>query len=400
MPLKTLVDVQVAPIKWLWSGRIPFGAITLLEGDGGVRKSTLALNIAAAVTLGCPLPGARHDNLAVSGGVMLLGDEDGYAATVRPRLDAMNANLNRIFFFEDEAITLEENLDRIEHEVKANDVRLIIIDPLSGFIGTDSNREQAVRRVLTRVARMATRADVAVLAIRHLTKARASAGQAGVGSVAISAVARAGLVMARDPAGSDEIILAQYKNNLAIVAPSLRLHFDGVRLQLAGTSQLEPSDLIKPTAYNERSALGDAVSFLQETLSQGGVTYDGIHKLATKAGVNRRTLRKAKDLLAVESRHEQSFHGPWYWHMPGDARLAPAESGAAPPAGSQGDLALQGHLVIGEASPSYPAPRAAPATTPRPAALPPPSPGAPNPEVPPQTNSEPSGTRFSLLEVD
>lgn len=392
MSFISISKVQPKSIEWLLPGRIPLGAITLLDGDGGVRKSTFALNLAAMVSIGGALPG---NGAAVAGGVLLLGHEDDSAATVRPRLQAMNANLDRIFF-SSEALTFARDIDAIEQEVKERQVKLIVVDPISGFLGTDANREQNVRRVLTKLARMASRLGVAVLLIRHLTKQRAGAQQAGVGSVGIGAVARSGLIMVPDPAGSDEIILCHYKSNLGPPAPSLRLRFEGVRLRVVGESPLTANDLVKPTAYNERSALGEAVAFLSEALSQGAVAHELIHRLAAKAGVNRRTLRKAKDLLNVKSRHGEAFQAPWYWHLPGDDRFAPESA--------QGDLGGGGHLGASIPVPpvmppiTSPAPTAPPTASPAPPSAPP-NKIAPKPD-PQEPAKRPGATRFSLLEVD
>jgi hypothetical protein len=200
---------------------------------------------------------------------------------------------------------------------------LVIVDPLSQFLGAGS-QEPRVRRVLTGVKRMAERRGVALVAIRHLAKERFAAQLAGLGSVAIGAVARSGLLLAPDPADTGEVILAQYKNNLAPQAKSLRLHFDGVRLISADECTLLPSDLVRPTTYNEHSALGEAMSFLQATLSEGSVRVARVGKLAANAGVKHRTLRKAKDALGVQARKsEGAFDGPWYWRLPGDERIAP-----------------------------------------------------------------------------
>src|SRR5216117_1768813 len=51
-----LSEVETQPIEWLWRGRIPFGKITILDGDPGVGKSLLALTIAACVSTGRPMP--------------------------------------------------------------------------------------------------------------------------------------------------------------------------------------------------------------------------------------------------------------------------------------------------------------------------------------------------------
>ena len=40
-------DVQTQTIEWLWYPFIPYGKLTIIQGDPGDGKTTLALNIAA-----------------------------------------------------------------------------------------------------------------------------------------------------------------------------------------------------------------------------------------------------------------------------------------------------------------------------------------------------------------
>ena len=313
-------EVEPARVSWLWQGRVPLGAITLLDGDAGMRKSTLSLNLAAAVSAGRVLPG--NDDV-VAGGVLLLGEEDGLGDTVLPRLAAMGADLGRIHTIRGENVTFGDDLKRIEEVIRETSSVLVIVDPLSQFLGV-GNQEQRVRKVLTRVRLMAEKHGVALLAIRHLAKQRLAAQLAGIGSVAIGAVARSGLLLAPDPSDGGAVILAQYKCNLAPMAPSLALRFEGVRLTSAEECNVAPSDLVRPSVYDERSALGEAMSFLRATLSEGGVPSARLIKLAAKAGVRYRTLRKAKDALGVEARKSHgAFDAAWFWHMRGDDRRPP-----------------------------------------------------------------------------
>jgi stage V sporulation protein K len=235
----------------------------------------------------------------------------------------MDADLARIHTFSGESITLAENLPRLEQVIRDTKTVLLIIDPLSNFIGV-GNHERGVRKVLTGLRRVAEEHGVAVLAIRHLAKARFAAQLAGLGSVAIGAVARSGLLLAPDPADGAQVVLAQYKCNLAPLAPSLRLEFEGVRLSGVEECNLPASDLVRPTAYDEHSALGEAMSFLRATLAEGAVRTVLLKRLANDAGIKYRTLRKAKDALGAEAvKSNAAFDAPWLWRLPGDDRLAP-----------------------------------------------------------------------------
>lgn len=49
-------DVVSKEVEWLWYPYIPYGKITIIEGDPGEGKTTLVLKLAAALSRGLPLP--------------------------------------------------------------------------------------------------------------------------------------------------------------------------------------------------------------------------------------------------------------------------------------------------------------------------------------------------------
>jgi hypothetical protein len=200
-------DVEPETVEWLWEGRIPFGKITVLDGDPGLGKSLLTLDTAARLSSGGELPDGGRCEPA---GVVILSCEDGLGDTIRPRLEAAGADLSRIAALV--AVkgasgtqllpTLEENVLQIAEAIDCVAARLVIIDPLMAYLGRDVNsyRDQDVRAVLAPVAEMADRTGVAVVVVRHLRKSReGGAILAGGGSIGIIGAARSGLMVARHP---------------------------------------------------------------------------------------------------------------------------------------------------------------------------------------------------------
>jgi RecA-family ATPase len=164
--LVCVAHVDREPVRWLWPGRIPLGKLTVLDGDPGVGKSTLTLTIAAKVTTGSPFPdGARPD----PADVILLSAEDDIGDTIRPRLEAAGADLERAWVLPDvqedgeppRPPELPADLDRLEALVKDQAAALVVIDPLMAFLAgaVDAHRDQDVRRVLARMAYMAARTE-------------------------------------------------------------------------------------------------------------------------------------------------------------------------------------------------------------------------------------------------
>lgn len=313
-----LSEVGTRDVEWIWKDRIPRGALTLLDGDGNIGKSTLAMEIATAVSTGRPLPG--HPEPTSPAGVLLLCVEDRLEETIRPKLDAMGADLTRIYAVrEGEVIKLADRQGEIEKWIVAMNAALLVIDPLTYFLGANANREQSVRDVLTPIIGMAGRHNLAVLGIRHPGKQRVSAATAGLGSVGIRNLARSALFLANHPTEKGIRVLASTKNNLGPQPPAMKVVYDGGRIVWCGETSETADDLLKPaTAHDQGKALKEATAFLEDAVTPGPMHVARIKTLAAKAGISWPTLRRAKDKLGVEAKKIGFAPAKWYWHLPGN----------------------------------------------------------------------------------
>jgi hypothetical protein len=232
--LKTtrLAEVEPEHVSWLWPGRIPVGKITMLDGDPGNGKSTISLDIAARVSRGLPMPDGAASDLEGPGNVLLLGVEDGLGDTIRPRLDAAGADVNRITAVTsavdlegvDCPFTIPHDIDMLGSEIETNAIRLVIVDPLVSFLSEETNsyNDHHIRRALSPVAQLAERTGASFLIIRHLTKAQGgNALYRGGGSIGITAIARSAMVVGVDPENEDQRVLAMTKSNLSARVSSL-----------------------------------------------------------------------------------------------------------------------------------------------------------------------------------
>lgn len=189
-------------MSWLWQPRIPLAKLTVLDGDPGLGKSALTLDLAARISRASAMPDGSR-GLPEPAGVLLLTAEDGLGDTVRPRLEAMGADLTRVRALKGvpgataDALTpieLPRDLSLVESEASACRAALIVFDPLSAHLGSEINpyRDQDVRRALLPLAQLAEQIGAAILVVRHLTKGFSSNPlYRGGGSIAFIGAARA-----------------------------------------------------------------------------------------------------------------------------------------------------------------------------------------------------------------
>jgi AAA domain len=262
--------------------------------------------------------------------VVLLSAEDGLADTIRPRLDAAGADTERIVGlspvaddFSGGPISFPKDLETIERAIGYVEASLLVVDPLMAFLsgGTDSHKDQDVRRVLTPLAALAERTRAAVLIVRHLNKAAGGNPlYRGGGSIGIIGAARSGLVVAEDPEDPDRRVLASTKHNLSRAAPSLVFHLGtapngAARVIWGGISSLGAVDILKEQPEpEERSAISKAKRFLLEELKDGPMAANRVRKNARAVDISERTLKRAKEALGVGSKKQSD--GSWCWVLP------------------------------------------------------------------------------------
>jgi len=262
-----LSEVETQPIEWLWRGRIPFGKITILDGDPGVGKSLLALTIAACVSTGRPMP---DSTFGWQGGVILITPEDSPEDTIKPRMEAVGCDPSQVHLLNtaitydtktqdvyERPFSLSQDLKDLEMGIIRNHAILVVIDPLMAVLGRniDSSRDQDVREVLTPLAQIAERTGCAILIIRHLNKGNsANSLYRGAGSIGITAAARVALLVAHDPADEQKRVFATIKNNLSKVATNLTFQIveneRGVPyIQWLGENHHTTSTLLRPGTH-------------------------------------------------------------------------------------------------------------------------------------------------------
>lgn len=324
-------EVKAEPVEWLWSGRVPLGELTILDGDPGTGKSTLLTALAAHLTTGRGLPDHKGD--PDEGGAVYVTTEDSPARTIRPRLEAAGADTTRVLLLpsvpdgegDPRPLMLPEDIAILEQAVERVGARLVVIDPLMAHLGgsVNAHKDSDVRRALAPLADLAHRLETAVVVVRHLNKSgRTAAIYRGGGSIGIIGAARVGLLLAEHPEQEDVRVLAPVKNNLAVFPPSLTFALeqaegrDVARVEWLDTCSLTADELLQgegPGRSDEKRQ--EARDFLEEILSDGPVPAQEVKDEADEKGIATMTLRRAKDALNIE-KEKREFQGPWMWTLP------------------------------------------------------------------------------------
>jgi RecA-family ATPase len=220
-----VAKVQSQPVEWLWENRIPMAALTLLDGHPDTGKSTITLDLAARLSTGRRMPDGTR---GVEGSTLLLSTEDTLARPVRQRLEAVDANLERIYGLEatDELrplggpLVFPEDYLVLKGAILLTDAKLVVIDPIMGHLShtVNSNADQEVRRALNPLVQVATWTGAAILLVRHLRKPERKKSETpswleGGGSSGGFGIVRAGLVTMRDEDDTSLCTLHQTKHN-------------------------------------------------------------------------------------------------------------------------------------------------------------------------------------------
>ena len=340
--LKAFGDITPEAVAWAWEGRIAVRAFTLLVGEPGQGKSTIAFDLAARWTTGI----VEGDWEGQPVHVIIASCEDSPSTTIRPRLEMAGADLSKVHFLimkkdgVEGGMRIPEDLDQVESAMKKCGARVLIIDPIMGHLGdVDSYKDQNIRKALGPLAGLAERVDGVVLGIMHLNKRDcASITNRVGGSVGFVAAARSVLLAAQDPEKEEHGhgVLVHAKCNLAAHAPTLRYQLEGVayrheeiEIQTSRVvwgeevDHIHVGDVLQTPARgsDEQGQKTEAKEWLTSHLVDGEKPVKDTFKEGKKIGFSQRTLERAKKELSIKS-SKSEFNGSWSWFLPEGAQQA------------------------------------------------------------------------------
>ncbi|WP_295081488.1 AAA family ATPase [Ruminococcus sp.] len=316
-----MAKIKETKTEWLWYPYIPYGKVTIIQGDPGEGKTTLALNIAAALTRGRTVTGETKDPLTgeelYPQPVIFQTAEDGLADTVKPRLLAADADCGYISGVDESLSPLTITDGRLDEVLRLTGARLVILDPLQAYLGAevDMHRANEVRPVMSYLSNLAEQFGTAVVLIGHMNKNMgAKAAYRGLGSIDLTVAARSVLLVARDRHDEDRRIVMQIKNSLAREGKPVAFRLgENNEFTFEGECEADPENILMGLAAPQPRQTDLARQFLMSELGSGEAKpVKLLTEKAKEIGLSMDSLKAAKKELDIRSFKNTMS---WYWGM-------------------------------------------------------------------------------------
>lgn len=325
-PLQTIASVQPREAEYLAEPYLPRGMITILAGHAGQGKTTLALWLASHVSNGDLMPGGKPGN------VYYFTTENDESIVLRPRLEAMDARLDRVMVMRSDARQLTLTDPRLfeMHKIFDGKPDLIVFDPVQSYVGKklDMNRTDDVRFMMDNLNKLLHATNAAVVLICHTKKAPMGFNGRPCelinGSSDFVNAARSVCFLGRDPARPDVCVVAQEKNSLGLPGASLAftigedgaVHWSDEECELTAAQILTYSDEKRRHAArpSERAqaALRDLLAKNEKMRSTD------ILEACAKQGISRSAVYRARDELPIQK--QRTGMGS-FWSMPAKSQM-------------------------------------------------------------------------------
>ena len=322
LKLINMEQVEVEKIDWLLYPFIPFGKVTIVQGDPGEGKTTMVLQIIAKLTKGEAVLPSGSDESALEEKTMVLEPvnviyqtaEDGLGDTIKPRLLSAGADCSRVMVIDDNDQALTMMDARLEEAIIQTKARLVVLDPIQGFLGTDVDMHRAneIRPLMKRVAVLAEKYHCAIILIGHMNKnSNGKSSYRGLGSIDFQAAARSVLIVGRIKDEPEIRVVCHVKSSLAPEGKSIAFRLDkDTGFEWIGEYDISADDLL--SGDNRGQKIHEAKEFLKEILVSGSVAQTKVAEEAESRGIKKKTLWNAKKELEIES---VKIGNQWFWML-------------------------------------------------------------------------------------
>ena len=311
--LNSYANVKPKKISWLWYPYIPYGKITLVQGDPGEGKTTMMLQIAADVTTGRIVPGGKSTTRPQN--VILQSTEDGLGDTIKPRLDKAGADCSKVFYLEplnNNELSLADH--RFEDAIIKQHAKLLIIDPLQSFLNTDTDMNKVVgmRKSFISLSKIAERTGCAVVIIGHMNKGCGGKGiYRGLGSIDIAAISRSILLVGRDQNNPEIRAVVPIKSSLAPEGSAYAFILSKENgFQWIGECDYTEDELLGNVSYGAKQH--KARNILRTLLLKEDRKSSELFEQMEMLGISKRTVELVKKDMNIKAYKRQNA---WYWTL-------------------------------------------------------------------------------------
>lgn len=323
LKLINMEQVEIEKIDWLLYPFIPFGKVTIVQGDPGEGKTTMVLQIIAKLTKGEAVLPSGSDEPALEEKTMDLEPvnviyqtaEDGLGDTIKPRLLSAGADCSRVMVIDDNDQALTMMDARLEEAIIKTNARLVVLDPIQGFLGTavDMHRANEIRPLMKRVAVLAEKYHCAIILIGHMNKnSNGKSSYRGLRSIDFQAAARSVLIVGRIKDEPEIRVVCHVKSSLAPEGKSITFRLDkDTGFEWIGEYDISADDLL--SGDNRGQKIHAAKEFLKEILASGSVAQTKVAEEAESRRIKKKTLWNAKKELEIDS---VKIGNQWFWMLP------------------------------------------------------------------------------------
>ena len=323
LKLINMEQVEIEKIDWLLYPFIPFGKVTIVQGDPGEGKTTMVLQIIAKLTKGEAVLPSDSDESDLEEKTMALEPvdviyqtaEDGLGDTIKPRLLSAGADCSRVMVIDDNDQALTMMDARLEEAIIKTNARLVVLDPIQGFLGTavDMHRANEIRPLMKRVAVLAEKYHCAIILIGHMNKnSNGKSSYRGLGSIDFQAAARSVLIVGRIKDEPEIRVVCHVKSSLVPEGKSIAFRLDkDTGFEWIGEYDISADDLL--SGDNRGQKIHAAKEFLKEILASGSVAQTKVAEEAESRRIKKKTLWNAKKELEIDS---VKIGNKWFWMLP------------------------------------------------------------------------------------
>jgi len=303
VPMLCYKDIEQTSVEWLWFPYIPFGKLTIIQGNPGEGKTYFAMMLTAACT-NCKLFPNMEDIEPFN--VIYQTAEDGMGDTIKPRLVEAGADLSRVMVIDDSEEVLTLSDDRIEKAVRQNHVRLVIIDPVQAFIGADvdMNRANEVRPVFRKLGMIAEKTSCAIVLIGHLNKSSGTQSTyRGLGSIDIMAAVRSLIFIGKVRKDPTTRVLIHEKSSLAPPGETMAFKLgDEEGFRWVGAYEISADELLDgKEGKATETKLERGAKLIQELLvDKNEISIRELDDKAKEQGISGRTMRDVRSRMKNE----------------------------------------------------------------------------------------------------